>query len=193
MEKYTFADRLVKLMEERKERKITQAELGEKLNLTRQAISSYITGASHPDCDKLLKIADFFNVSTDFLLGKTEVETTEEDVKIACKVTGLTEKAIKSIKNLEKDNSKTLSELLILNTLFKAEIITELVEAFNVFLQLATSQTGDSSFDGQQLPDESRRGIASFNLNLNIANILEKGKDTLLKEYLSCYSKEGRL
>ena len=53
-------------------RKTTQNELAEHLNKTRQAISYYCDGSSSPDWETLVKIADFFNVSTDYILGRTD-------------------------------------------------------------------------------------------------------------------------
>ena len=55
----------------RKERKMTQEDLAEKVGLTKGAIGMYETDKRKPDYDTLLKFADIFNVSTDFLLSHT--------------------------------------------------------------------------------------------------------------------------
>lgn len=47
----------------------TQGKLGEHIGKTRQAVSQYISGISEPGYDTLVKIAGFFGVSTDYLLG----------------------------------------------------------------------------------------------------------------------------
>lgn len=60
-----------KLRELRKNKKITMKELGNQLNLAESTISLYETGAREPDNDTLKKIADFFGVSIDYLLGRT--------------------------------------------------------------------------------------------------------------------------
>ena len=52
--------------------KLTQAEMAEKLGISRSTIGMYETGAREPDFEILEKIADFFNVDTDYLLGRTE-------------------------------------------------------------------------------------------------------------------------
>lgn len=49
----------------------TQNELAEYLHKTRQAVSYYCDGSSSPDWETLVKIADYFKVSTDYLLGRT--------------------------------------------------------------------------------------------------------------------------
>ncbi len=51
---------------------LTQAEFAEKIGISRSTIGMYETGAREPDFDTLEAIADFFNVDTDYLLGRTE-------------------------------------------------------------------------------------------------------------------------
>ena len=67
-----FAEKLVKL---RKENLLSQEELGEKLNVTRQTISKWELGETKPDSEKILEIAKLFNVSTDALLNESNEET----------------------------------------------------------------------------------------------------------------------
>ena len=52
----------------RKERDMTQSELADKLNLTRQAVSKYETGDSFPDVSILVSIANIFHVTLDELI-----------------------------------------------------------------------------------------------------------------------------
>lgn len=49
---------------------ITQSKLADKLNLSRSTIAMYETGASEPDFEIANKIADFFGVTLDYLLGR---------------------------------------------------------------------------------------------------------------------------
>lgn len=64
-----------KLRELREHKGLSQEELGKVLNKTKNNISQYETGKREPDLDTLNKIADFFNVSVDYLLGRTENPT----------------------------------------------------------------------------------------------------------------------
>lgn len=48
---------------------MTQAQLSQKLDLTKSVISAYETGLRLPSYDVLIHIAQIFNVSTDYLLG----------------------------------------------------------------------------------------------------------------------------
>ena len=51
---------------------MTQSELADRLNLTRQAVSRYETGDSFPDVSALVLIADIFGVSLDELINSGE-------------------------------------------------------------------------------------------------------------------------
>ena len=57
----------------RKESNLTQEDLAFKINVSRQAVASWEIGRSEPSLDILLKLSDFFMVSTDYLLGKTNI------------------------------------------------------------------------------------------------------------------------
>lgn len=64
-----FGELLAKL---RKEKGILQKELATYLNVTVATISNYEKGVHSPDYDTLVRIADFFDVSTDYLLQRTD-------------------------------------------------------------------------------------------------------------------------
>ncbi len=53
----------------------TQAELADALGISRSRIGMYETGAREPDFETLEILADFFNVDTDYLLGRTNKTT----------------------------------------------------------------------------------------------------------------------
>lgn len=53
----------------RLEHGISQRKLGEELGFCNQTVSFWESGQREPDLDALIKIADYFKVSTDFLLG----------------------------------------------------------------------------------------------------------------------------
>lgn len=60
---------------------LTQAELAEKIGISRSTIGMYETGAREPDFETLEIIADFFNVDIDYLLGRTnKIELLPETV-----------------------------------------------------------------------------------------------------------------
>lgn len=62
----------MRLRELREARNISQLKLALDLNMNQNTISRYETGAREADYVTLIKIADYFNVSIDYLLERTE-------------------------------------------------------------------------------------------------------------------------
>ncbi|MBM7607539.1 transcriptional regulator with XRE-family HTH domain [Lysinibacillus composti] len=78
-----FGDILAKL---RKDRKLSQYDLAERMGFSRGQISNYEQGTRQPDFETLQKFADFFEVSTDYLLGRnktSELVQSKEERDIA--------------------------------------------------------------------------------------------------------------
>ena len=61
----------MRLKELRKAKGISQLKLALDLNTTQNTISRYETGEREPSINELIKIADYFNVSIDYLLKRT--------------------------------------------------------------------------------------------------------------------------
>lgn len=66
-----FKDRLVIL---RKENNFTQDKLADELKVSKSTISMYEKGNRMPSYEMLEKIADFFNVDIDYLMGKSDIK-----------------------------------------------------------------------------------------------------------------------
>lgn len=62
----------MRLREIRKAKGISQLKLAMELNTNQNTISRYETGEREPGINDLIKIADYFNVSLDYLLGRTD-------------------------------------------------------------------------------------------------------------------------
>lgn len=65
----------MRLRELRKARGISQLKLAMDLNTNQNTISRYETGEREPGINELIKIADYFNVSVDYLLKRTDNPT----------------------------------------------------------------------------------------------------------------------
>lgn len=63
-----YGDRIAHL---REKRGLTQEELSNKMGISRAALSHYETNRREPDYETINKIANFFHVSVDYLLGRT--------------------------------------------------------------------------------------------------------------------------
>lgn len=73
----------IRIKELRKERKWSQKELGEKVEVSESFISKVESGKKQPSREVTAKIAEIFNVTIDFLLGRSDEEDLNEmlDVK----------------------------------------------------------------------------------------------------------------
>lgn len=82
----------MKLKTLRLQNRFTQADVAQKLGVTKSVISAYETGLRLPSYDILIQIAKLFKVTTDYLLGV--------EVKQEMDLSGLTEEEIRALKAL---------------------------------------------------------------------------------------------
>lgn len=180
-EKYPFPSRLRKLMEASK---TTQRELAQAIGMRPQTVSLYVQGQSFPDVNGITKIARFFSVSSDYLLGLSETATIDEDIQVACRTTGLSQKAIEKLKECPKfhawklKNGKqtpTYTAVQVLNILIESAQLKTFGSALAAVLQYSDSSLFNSApVDVSQ--DEIDR-VLDF--------LEEKGRSTIEREKLA--------
>ena len=112
MNKCEFSKRLAYLLFYTK---TPQTKLAEILGSTRQSISEYVTGRSLPNAEKIRKIADYFNTSADYLVGRTEALSFSTDMISMCNYTGLSEDSLNRLHDLK-------------NNAVKKQIINDIIE-----------------------------------------------------------------
>jgi transcriptional regulator with XRE-family HTH domain len=86
----------------RKEKGLSQSELGKLIGTSKAVISKYENSMSYPSYDVLIRIASTFKVSTDYLLGVEKKKTINSD--------GLTNKQIDSIITIATEYQKLNSQ-----------------------------------------------------------------------------------
>lgn len=129
-EKYPFPSRLRKLMEETK---TTQRELALAIGVRPQTVSLYVQGQSFPDVNGLARIANYFSISADYLIGNSEMPNTDLTMQDIHKITGLSAGAICKLQNIYEKNRKTaFSDIISLliedsNAEYYLSIIGELI------------------------------------------------------------------
>jgi len=105
-----FHSRLRKLYESTGEK---QEILAEKLGVTRQTVNDYTQGYSKPDIESIVKIAQHFNVSTDWLLGMPNAsKEINADKYQVMKTTGLSEKAVDHLIIASAEHPQAVNSLL---------------------------------------------------------------------------------
>lgn len=84
-------------------RTVSQQELADYLDLkARQSVSAYCDGSGQPSWENIVKIATYFGVSTDWLLGITDIETIKQDIRSAQKTLGLSDRAVENLAKVAK-------------------------------------------------------------------------------------------
>ena len=89
-----------------------QRELAKQLNVQENIVSYWCKGNRTPNASQIIQIANYLNVSTDYLLGITRTATTDKDMRFICDYTGLDEKTVK-ILNSSKKNNKYINSVML--------------------------------------------------------------------------------
>lgn len=100
------------LSELRQSRGMTQKELAKVLYVSDGTISNYENGVHYPDVEKLMDIANFFNVTTDYLLGRCKNNLSPDlfsETLIGSKTTG---EILENIQSLDEDHKHALKVIL---------------------------------------------------------------------------------
>ena len=108
-----FGDRLKTL---RRERGITQQELADAIGISKGGLCYYENTNRAPDITVLEKFADYFKVSADYLLGRTNAQTQKAKLQAVCNHTGLSDKSVNLLSDL-KENSP--AQLRVINFLLE--------------------------------------------------------------------------
>lgn len=140
-----FCNKLNKLFGDSGE---SQEVAANKFNTTRQTFGNWLAGRNQPDYETLIAIANYYNVSTDYLLGLTETPTRDEDVQKACTTTGLSVKAVLSLQSMSKTLDKELNFIIennifedIVMILYRAKCKQEYLSGNNTELALQAARS----------------------------------------------------
>ena len=205
-----FKDRLKELMDkenlspEKLESKLKKfiGKNGKNIPLTKSTIRNYINGNSQPkNVENIQILADFFNVSTDYIQGKTDVKTTDIKIKNISNEYGLTEKsliALKRINQMKKDfkytTIDTVNKLLEEIEDKKFNSIFQLIDDYlNINIktnyEIAITEKSDV-FVWDKSKNNRTSGKATINNEILIQSILLKIQAELInmRNYIS---KEG--
>lgn len=192
--------------------KLTSPEYGLK-NLSRDMLARYelediyhssFGATKGMSVEKLFCFAKLYNVSTDYLLGLSDVQSPDLNLKATCDFTMLSEKTINAILNFKKPNShedfdtyyfdkhNLPPRLRIFNTLFEEGFLTELIDIFNDFLKNVVQDNNITFWSGYGNENEEK-GMrpALYHLNSFIANaISDKVINSLISELSEFYVKD---
>ncbi len=125
----------------RTQKGMTQAALALELGIAKTTLAAYEQEKNEPSSETLIKISNFFNVSIDYLLGITNIQTANLDIAFMIKYLGLTEHSLIELhscnKIATKGNVNAQQKIETLNLLFSPHC--ELLERITAYLQFSAT------------------------------------------------------
>lgn len=119
-----------KIKEERLKKGLNQPDLAKIMCVSKQTVSNWESNKRTPDIDTLKKLSEFFNVSTDYLLGKNTHENSPESLITSKETTvwepTLNEKDKKDIEKMTNDFLNGLDGGVMLNGEILDDVTLEL-------------------------------------------------------------------
>ena len=115
-----------KLKELRKSKGFTQEEMAKELSCNRQKIADWERGKSTPSADDLILLSKIFEVSTDYLLGLSNIKTTDDDLIFVAKYLDIDETTCLKIHNTDFDEHTKL----FINYLFGNERLFKELDSY---------------------------------------------------------------
>lgn len=100
--------RFRKLIDNEKYAQVPRSEIAKATDCDTSTITKYYNGQRQLSVESIIKFSKYFNVSSDYLLGLTDVETTDTKVKSICTVTGLNECSVNILNELNNSNTSVI-------------------------------------------------------------------------------------
>lgn len=160
-----------RLKELREEKGITQVDLAKALKTSQGLISQYESGAKHPGLEVIKRIAKFFNVSTDYLIGDTD------DLLLPKK----------DITNVKLVPSKQVPLVEKISSILEIPSLKGAKEVFTVPIDMDVDFAYKIKDDSME-PDVNVDGVILISTrkpleNGNIILAYQRGKDTICRRY----------
>lgn len=166
--------RIVSLREEKGE---TQQGLADAIGITRQSLSRYEIAARTINIEVLGTLAQHFGVSADYLLGLSDVKSTEQDIQTACGVTQLSEKAVKMLKDNAgyKDAFYKNNLLPILNAMLETKDFYRIIDSMNTIIASQKKITVNTKVKTKFTPKETEQifGIVNERIFIEKKDMLD--------------------
>lgn len=125
------------LMKSRKRQKDLAAYLG----VTDNTISYFVSGKRTPNIEQIIKIAQYFGVSTDYILGLSDAETNNKDVQFICDYTGLSEKTVLKLHEWSEKESSTFEYqyVKLLDSIVEIDTLLDIIVSYKSFADMFKS------------------------------------------------------
>ena len=171
--------KLVFLREEH-HKKPSQREIAKAIGIGSGTYAMYETGERVPSLESIIALADYHNVTVDFILGRTFANSFNPDMRGVCDYTGLLEPAVKRILEIRKKTSpevkgedKADKALIgILSSILQDSSLGDYLTMLR--RTLVCRKTGDSINNGVMKKEEFYRTLADKEYDEIIARLMTK-------------------
>ena len=158
-----------------------QKELAIYLGVKDNVISYFVNGVRMPNVEQIIKIAVFFETTTDYILGKSNTPSLDRDRQFVCEYTGLSDEAVEILEFAENN-------MPFINTYISDFINhSELIELFNtihvsiLFKTLCENDANGSRSHEMETYYFAQRYKLNQMFNLIIDDIVAKGITEAIK------------
>lgn len=161
-----------------------QQEIADNIGISRQALNKWVNGETVPDIFSAAKIADLFNVSTDYLTGRTGTKSVNPEIQAACEVTGLSEHTLRHLAMLANDDTTDNDKEVLENFICSIHVyILFLLEKYNqikakreIFTEVVVLKFCEENNIQISKKDLLERGEKIFNINCGLFDTSEAVK-----------------
>lgn len=138
-----FAERFLKLRGEQ-----TQAEFAKQLGISRQTVGFYEAGQRTPDAMNLRRIAEACNVSADWLIGLSDIQSTKPDIQTSASTLGISGTAAENLTKIARQPPRIyyLAELnrqaniRALNAILESTEVLQIAEAASALMHIGREE-----------------------------------------------------
>lgn len=162
----TFPTRLRLLIDERND--VTQDKIAEMLGVTRQTVGNWCNGDSAPDAVSLTKMAEYFDVSIDWLLNKAAPKKIDAKLAAVCGFTGLTEDAARKLHYYREVEKRNNGEFTDITGILSAFITTDTLLSFADHLHesMQTRKSAIETLEDALTKNSDDTSYISYNLQI---------------------------
>ena len=129
--KEILSERLETLIEKKKDENYQNSipKQADGIGIPYPTFVKYINGKAECPASNIIKIARYYGVSTDYLLGNTPNATTDEKLQGVCKYTGLSEKAVENL-----TENKNSTDIRYINFLLEYGFVRGFFNEFSLYV-----------------------------------------------------------
>ena len=148
------------------------AALAKYLGCTVQAVNQYKTNSAFPKTENLIKIAEYYQVSLDYLMGFTSVPNVDTSIQSVNEVTGLSVGAIEKLHDIKESNPAFSEIISLLLDDSNCEYFLSLIQG----LLNENTEIVELEVQGKKMKIQDRNLLAAVLQSNLIENISSLGK-----------------